>query len=52
MITASHLPYERNGFKFFTRGGGLEKTDIARIIEYAESDTQLAGLGQTTNDML
>jgi Phosphomannomutase len=51
MITASHLPYERNGFKFFTRGGGLEKTDIARIIEYAESDTQLAGLGQTTNDM-
>ena len=23
MITASHLPYNRNGFKFFTRDGGL-----------------------------
>ena len=24
MITASHLPYNRNGFKFFTPEGGLE----------------------------
>ena len=24
MITASHLPFNRNGFKFFTAGGGLE----------------------------
>ena len=35
MITASHLPYERNGFKFFTRVGGLEKEDISRILQIA-----------------
>lgn len=50
MITASHLPYEKNGFKYFTRRGGLEKTDIRRIIEYAESDDQLSGLGPKTAD--
>ena len=37
MITASHLPFNRNGFKFFTPGGGLEKADIAAILTYAES---------------
>lgn len=36
MVTASHLPYNRNGLKFFTKEGGLEKTDIAQIIEFAE----------------
>ena len=35
MITASHLPMERNGLKFFTRDGGLDKKDIAAIIGYA-----------------
>ena len=25
IITASHLPYERNGFKFFTKSGGFER---------------------------
>ncbi len=40
MITASHLPFNRNGFKFFTAGGGLEKADIKKILEYAESDNQ------------
>ena len=38
MITASHLPYNRNGFKFFTRDGGLEKQDIAAILDFATSD--------------
>ena len=38
MITASHLPFNRNGFKFFTAQGGLEKSDIKEIIEFAESD--------------
>ena len=38
MITASHLPFNRNGFKFFTCDGGLEKTDIKQILDYAESD--------------
>ena len=38
MITASHLPFNRNGFKFFTANGGLEKEDIKQILAYAESD--------------
>lgn len=25
MLTASHLPFNRNGMKFFTAQGGLEK---------------------------
>lgn len=39
MITASHLPFNRNGFKFFTADGGLEKSDIKEILAYAASDT-------------
>ncbi|KFK25970.1 hypothetical protein AALP_AA8G186700 [Arabis alpina] len=35
MITASHLPYNRNGFKFFTCDGGLGKVDIKDILERA-----------------
>lgn len=38
MITASHLPFNRNGFKFFTAQGGLESSDIKQILAYAESD--------------
>ena len=38
MITASHLPFNRNGFKFFTAGGGLESSDIKKILAFAESD--------------
>ena len=36
MITASHLPFNRNGMKFFTPSGGLEKRDISAILELAE----------------
>uniref|UniRef100_A0A7C9D614 phosphoglucomutase (alpha-D-glucose-1,6-bisphosphate-dependent) n=1 Tax=Opuntia streptacantha TaxID=393608 RepID=A0A7C9D614_OPUST len=35
MITASHLPYNRNGFKFFTNAGGLAKADIKDILDRA-----------------
>lgn len=35
MITASHLPWNRNGFKFFTSEGCLDKEDIAKVLEYA-----------------
>jgi Phosphomannomutase len=37
MITASHLPYNRNGLKFFTNEGGLEKQDIMEILTEAEN---------------
>ena len=38
MITASHLPFNRNGFKFFTAHGGLESADIKEILAIAETD--------------
>lgn len=37
MITASHLPYNRNGLKFFTNKGGLEKQDITDILYMAQT---------------
>jgi phosphomannomutase len=36
MITASHLPFNRNGMKFFIEAGGLEKQDITEILILAE----------------
>nr|WP_202803718.1 phosphomannomutase/phosphoglucomutase [Spirulina subsalsa] len=36
MLTASHLPFNRNGFKFFTAEGGLGKQDISAILSLAE----------------
>ena len=51
MITASHLPFNRNGFKFFTYEGGLEKADIAQILAYAESnDTTGLPVGSICSD--
>lgn len=38
MLTASHLPFNRNGFKFFTKEGGLEKDDIKEILVLAEDE--------------
>ncbi|MGF1521201.1 MAG: phosphomannomutase/phosphoglucomutase [Leptolyngbyaceae cyanobacterium] len=38
MLTASHLPFNRNGLKFFTAQGGLGKSDIAEILTLAEQD--------------
>ena len=35
MVTASHLPFNRNGLKFFTPKGGLDKKDIAAILDIA-----------------
>ncbi len=35
MITASHLPFNRNGFKFFDKSGGLERSDITEILHSA-----------------
>lgn len=35
MITASHLPYNRNGIKFFDADGGLEHDDITEILTLA-----------------
>lgn len=38
MITASHHPFNKNGFKFFTRKGGLEASDIESILQNAQDE--------------
>lgn len=45
MITASHLPFEYNGLKFFTTTGGAEHEDIEAILALAAdySEEQTAG---------
>lgn len=35
MVTASHLPWQRNGYKFFTAEGGLDGEDIDAILAMA-----------------
>lgn len=37
MVTASHLPFNRNGIKFFDKDGGLEHDDITDILKIAET---------------
>ena len=48
MITASHLPFNRNGYKFFDRDGGLEHDDITKVLEIASGleivDSDLSGV--------
>lgn len=35
MMTASHLPWTRNGLKFFTKRGGLTSTEVEEICDKA-----------------
>lgn len=35
MLTASHLPFNRNGMKFFTKKGGFDKNDIHELLQIA-----------------
>lgn len=37
MITASHLPFNRNGLKFFDKDGGLEHEDITAVLELSDA---------------
>ena len=39
MLTASHLPFNRNGMKFFTAKGGFDKRDIHDLLQIAASGT-------------
>ncbi|MBQ4269277.1 MAG: phosphomannomutase/phosphoglucomutase, partial [Clostridia bacterium] len=39
MITASHLPFNRNGLKFFSKKGGLESADVTEILTLAANYT-------------
>ncbi|MEE3419803.1 MAG: phosphomannomutase/phosphoglucomutase [Lachnospiraceae bacterium] len=48
MITASHLPFNRNGLKFFTKDGGLEHAELTEVLrnavalagKYGKEDTE------------
>lgn len=40
MLTASHLPKERNGMKFFVSEGGLDKPDITALLALAEGEPE------------
>lgn len=40
MITASHLPFQYNGLKFFTATGGAEHEDIEEILALANVATE------------
>ncbi|MGN1234406.1 MAG: phosphomannomutase/phosphoglucomutase, partial [Christensenellaceae bacterium] len=45
MITASHLPFNKNGLKFFVKEGGLEGKDITEILTLASEGKSLTGCG-------
>lgn len=47
MITASHLPQNRNGFKFFSASGGVSKDAINKILEIAEQREDGTGLSSS-----
>lgn len=38
MLTASHMPANRNGMKFFYKGGGPDSNEIAQVIDIAERE--------------
>ncbi len=42
MVTASHHPSNRNGFKFFTPEGGITSKDLSGIITFMESELPVA----------
>ena len=44
MITASHMPYNANGLKFFVEQGGLDKPDISDVLQRAAALAANAGI--------
>lgn len=45
MITASHHPADKNGLKFFTRGGGIGHRELDEIVAVALSGERLSERG-------
>ena len=50
MITASHLPFNRNGMKFFNVEGGLEHDDITEILTIAQDLKEAQGDGSKVTE--
>ena len=44
MITASHLPFNRQGFKFFDSKAGFEKKEITDLLKRAAQDASQGDL--------
>ena len=44
MITASHLPFNRNGFKFFDNKAGFEKKEITDLLSRAAKEASQGSL--------
>ncbi|WP_102401164.1 phosphomannomutase/phosphoglucomutase [Haloimpatiens massiliensis] len=42
MLTASHLPFNRNGMKFFTNKGAIEKADLKEVVAIAKEIKEIA----------
>ena len=40
LVTASHLPDDKNGLKFFGKKGGLTKSDIDELIMIAQTEAR------------
>ncbi len=53
MLTASHLPFNRNGMKFFTADGGFSKEGIGELLKLASRrylpDAEAAGSVETVD---
>ncbi|MBQ7485913.1 MAG: phosphomannomutase/phosphoglucomutase [Clostridia bacterium] len=45
MVTASHLPWERNGYKFFLPDGGINSSTLKAILAIASEATDLTHEG-------
>ncbi len=48
MVTASHLPYQKNGLKFFLGDGGLEGKDVEEVLLLASEGAFPSGQGSVT----
>lgn len=49
MLTASHLPFNRNGMKFFTKKTGLEGEEVKTLLSLAAEGGFPSGKGKTEN---
>lgn len=50
-ITASHHPFNKNGLKFFTREGGLNGSDIEKIIDYAVEPIEIKNVTASATEV-
>eukprot|EP00200_Dunaliella_tertiolecta_P007129 CAMPEP_0202373016 /NCGR_PEP_ID=MMETSP1127-20130417/4110_1 /ASSEMBLY_ACC=CAM_ASM_000462 /TAXON_ID=3047 /ORGANISM="Dunaliella tertiolecta, Strain CCMP1320" /LENGTH=628 /DNA_ID=CAMNT_0048969755 /DNA_START=3126 /DNA_END=5012 /DNA_ORIENTATION=+ len=52
MLTASHMPWNANGLKFFTAAGGFEKSDVASMLQMAIEECAAKGVmvGDTSSE--